>query len=230
MIKHGVGFGSFPVLVPRFRTFKTGSEPSKPVSIPVLKVRFWFRSGFGSSDGSGYRLSPLPDNTLVVVWPAFCSCCRNLRRYSYRVDRVSLLSISSWIPPVLNVSVPQSSCPPSSPSSTVPFQVLSPCEDPAPILQAAPHQLTLQPVITATEPATSTSLSITDQSRLPVPSSYVASPVAESSSPVAAVVPFGLAPTQQPFTSASGFFDPYTMVVYHGGMFVYADDNIVGYT
>ena len=30
--------------------------------------------------------------------------------------------------------------------------------------------------------------------------------------------------------ASNGFFDPYTMVVYHGGMFVYADDNIVGYT
>ncbi|KAK0584691.1 hypothetical protein LWI29_017173 [Acer saccharum] len=29
---------------------------------------------------------------------------------------------------------------------------------------------------------------------------------------------------------ASGFFDPYTRVVYHGGMFVYANDNIVAYT
>ncbi|KAK4851060.1 hypothetical protein QYF36_012128 [Acer negundo] len=29
---------------------------------------------------------------------------------------------------------------------------------------------------------------------------------------------------------AIGFFDPYTMVVYHGSMFVYADDNVVGYT
>ncbi|KAI9201250.1 hypothetical protein LWI28_020734 [Acer negundo] len=29
---------------------------------------------------------------------------------------------------------------------------------------------------------------------------------------------------------ACGFFDPYTMVVYPGGMFVYVDDNIVGYT
>ncbi|KAK4860130.1 hypothetical protein QYF36_017850 [Acer negundo] len=28
----------------------------------------------------------------------------------------------------------------------------------------------------------------------------------------------------------SGFFDPYTMVVYNGDVFVYADYNIVGYT
>ncbi|KAK4860492.1 hypothetical protein QYF36_024844 [Acer negundo] len=28
---------------------------------------------------------------------------------------------------------------------------------------------------------------------------------------------------------ACGFFDPYTMVVYLSGMFVYVDDNIVGY-
>ncbi|KAI9160370.1 hypothetical protein LWI28_007527 [Acer negundo] len=30
--------------------------------------------------------------------------------------------------------------------------------------------------------------------------------------------------------ATSGFFDPYTMVVYNGDVFVYADYNIVGYT